>query len=136
MLKCYWQLQLALGGGAASWRGRDGLCRCYSQGHKRRRRIRGLVQTDATKIASGWIRRQHSAPRPGGLLQPAEAVLDLLLVLRLGQFPLSDLNQLGRDCGLEEALDEAHEFSKVKVGRCTMTGGDWRAARQSAVLRR
>jgi hypothetical protein len=54
----------------------------------------------------------RSAPRPGGLLHLAEAVLDLLLVLRLGQFSLSDLNQLGRDCGLEEALDEAHEFSR------------------------
>ena len=57
-----------------------------------------------------------SAPRPGGLLQLAKAVLDLLLVLRLGQFSLSDLNQFGRDCGLEKALDEAHEFSKVDMG--------------------
>jgi hypothetical protein len=55
---------------------------------------------------------QQSAPRLSGLLHPADAVFDLLLVLRLGQFSLSDLNQLGRDRGLEEALDEAHEFSR------------------------
>jgi hypothetical protein len=52
-------------------------------------------------------------------LYPSETVLDLLLVLGLGQFSLSDLNQLGRDCGLKEALDEAHEISKVNVGQCT-----------------
>jgi len=53
-----------------------------------------------------------SAARPGGLLEPAEAFLDLLLILRLGQFSLSDLNQFGSDCGLDEALNEAHECSK------------------------
>jgi hypothetical protein len=37
-------------------------------------------------------------------LELAKSVLDLLLILRLGQFSLSDLNQLGRDGGLEEAL--------------------------------
>jgi hypothetical protein len=49
-----------------------------------------------------------SAARSGGLLDLAEAFLDLLLILRLRQFALSDLDQLGRDCGLEEALDEVH----------------------------
>jgi hypothetical protein len=53
-----------------------------------------------------------SAARPGGLLEPAEAFLDLLLILRLGQFALSDLNQFGSDCGLDETLNEAHECSK------------------------
>jgi hypothetical protein len=59
---------------------------------------------------------QLSAPSLGGLLHPADAVFNLLLVLGLGQFSLSDLNQFGRDCGLEKALDEAHEFSKVDMG--------------------
>ena len=57
-----------------------------------------------------------SAAGPGGLLQSAKAVFDLLLVLRLGQFSLRNLNQLGRDSGLEEALNEVHEFSKVNKG--------------------
>jgi hypothetical protein len=35
---------------------------------------------------------QLSAPSLGGLLHPADAVFDLLLVLGLGQFSLSDLN--------------------------------------------
>jgi hypothetical protein len=50
-------------------------------------------------------------------LQLTKAVLELLLVLGLGQLSLSDLNQLGRDCGLEEPLDEVHEFSKVNMGQ-------------------
>jgi hypothetical protein len=54
-------------------------------------------------------------------LQPAKAVLDLLLILRLGQFSLSNLNHFGCDCGLEKALDEAHEFSKVSMGTVNST---------------
>jgi hypothetical protein len=82
--------------------------------------IPGFVRKRGTNLngeSDPWeTSRVRSAPRPGGLLQPAKAVLDLLLVLRLGQLSLSDLNQLGRDCGLEKALDEAHEFSKVNMG--------------------
>jgi hypothetical protein len=73
-----------------------------------------------------------SAAGLGSLLQPAQAILDLLLVLRLGQLPLRDLNQLGRGRGLEKAFDEAHEFSKVNGGQCAMTGGTLRRLQELA----
>ena len=75
------------------------------------------AETPRDRLVIEHTERGSSAARPGGLLDLAEAFPDLLLVLRLGQFLLGDLNQLGRDCGLDEALDEAHEFSKVKVGQ-------------------
>jgi hypothetical protein len=46
-------------------------------------------------------------------LNPTDALFDLALVLGLGQFALSDLGQLDHHSGLDNALDEAHEFSKV-----------------------
>jgi hypothetical protein len=75
---------------------------------------RGSVRFDRRRPELVERLRAHlSAARPGGLLQLAKAVFDLLLVLGLGQFSLSNLNQLGRDCGFEEAFDEVHEFSKA-----------------------
>jgi len=76
--------------------------------------IRGLVR----KGAGPQCRlNRESAARLGGFLQLAKAILDLLLVLRLGQLALGDLQQLGYYCGLQKALDEVHSCSKLNGDR-------------------
>jgi hypothetical protein len=79
--------------------------------------IRGLVRKSVGRgPAFGGRPSWKLAPRFGGFLQFAKAVLHLLLVLRLGQLALGDLQQLGNDRGLKEASDEVHKYSTSNIG--------------------
>lgn len=61
-------------------------------------------------------RRGRTSAATPDVLQLPKTVLDLLLVLRLGELAVSDLHCLGHDRGLGKILDQSHRFSSYTSG--------------------